>query len=126
MIAFAIAVSGTLLNTSLHADLPEQPVPLPNGFLTGSEYLDKPDGVRLGYVMGLADALFFTTLLGSSENRVNRAQDCLAGMRSKQLEGMLDQQVRDHPERWHYGGGVLFYQALLHTCPWIRDRDLTQ
>jgi hypothetical protein len=125
-LAFVIAASGALSNSSSGADLPEQPVRVPNGFLTGSEYADEPDAVRSGYVMGMIDGLFISTLLGSSENRVHRVQDCLVGMRSGQLEAMLDKHVRDHPEHWHDGAGVLFYQVLLHTCPGIRDRDRAQ
>jgi hypothetical protein len=126
MLAFLIAASGVLSTGSLGADLPEHPVLIPNGFLTGSDYIDEPDATRTGYVMGLIDGLYISALLGSSENAMHRVQDCLLGMSSRQLEGTLDKHVRDHPERWHDGAGVLFYQMLLHTCPRIRDRDHAQ
>lgn len=114
------AVAAIIVLTA--AKVPTHPVYVPNSFLTGTSYTDKPESLRPLYVMGLIDGMLAAPLFGGSEESARSLHDCLehGPVNSTQLTAIFDKYVKDNPEEWHLGTHIMMFKAMLKFCPSIK------
>lgn len=93
---------------------------LPHGFVKGEDFIRMDANPRADYVMGLLDGMFAGTLFGASEPRVQALKRCNSERNNVQLAEVLYQYIKAHPEDWHYGAHLLFYNRMVELCPDIK------
>ena len=91
---------------------------VPEGFITGQEYINHSKIARVSYVMGLQDGLSMAMLLGGEYLKVKWWQSCAVGKTNYQLVAMFSKFLRDHPERWHEDAHTLYYSMMCKYHPW--------
>src|SRR5437870_12572295 len=95
---------------------------VPNGFLTGQEFLDLPEEAQRAYVMGYVDGLRESVTFGADEGKVGALHDCLGGMKASQITAIVTKYLREHPEKWHWDAKLIADSALLNACPELQQK----
>jgi hypothetical protein len=105
---------------------PTAPFLLEHGYLTGGDYLLKPEAERHAYTEGVLDGVFSSTMLGGDLAVIEKIKSCLLPMKSNQVMAIFDKYLREHPEEWHLDADMLLLQAInIRACPgviWPRTR----
>lgn len=104
----------------------DQGVLIKEGFVTGNHYNQLPEAQRHAYLMGLADGILVSPLLGLSrdDQGLTWFEGCDAHKNSGQLQAIVERFLQQLPERWHQGMGVLFFLAIKDACAQDSDRDV--
>jgi hypothetical protein len=98
------------------AKLPTAPVQISNGYVSGNVYRDMADTAKHAYVMGVVDGILLSPILGAESKDVQPVSDCIKGMRSDQLQAIVDAFLQAHPERWDESMHTIAYGALFGAC----------
>lgn len=98
------------------AKLPNAPVSINNGYVTGNAYRDMGPVGKHAYLMGVVDGLLLSPLLGAESKDVQPLSDCIKGMRSDQLQAIVDAFITANPARWDDAMHFLAYGAIFDAC----------
>lgn len=96
--------------------MPTAPVSISNGIVKGNTYRDWPDGAKQGYLMGVVDGIYLSPFWGADSKDVTPLQNCLIGVRSDQLQAIVDAYLNRRPEIWDETMHTSVYGALLDAC----------
>ena len=96
----------------------EEGIWIKEGFLDGEEYLQLPDLQKRDYAMGLLDGILTAPILGADKRGMKWLENCVVDMSGNQLSAILEKELRDNPEEWHYNSnGTVLWRALKRDCP---------
>src|SRR3954471_15155081 len=95
-----------------------EPVSVPNGFLTGEQYLKQFDSrEKAAYAIGFANAILVSPLIAPSAQAVaSDVQHCLIGQTSAQMAAIIRRYIDTIPDRWDLPLNILGYEALMKSC----------
>lgn len=88
-----------------------------NGFGDGQDYMEWSELRRSGYAMGVANGILLSPVFGAPKDKMKWFENCLEGMKDKQVGEILFQYVKAHPAEWHHGLHILSLQAFSNACP---------
>ncbi len=97
-------------------------IAVPNGFLSGQDFLDMPEDGQRAYAMGFLDGIRQSVLLGADETKVGALHKCMGGVKASQIVAIVDKYLQEHPEKWHWDAKLTAYSALLEVCPELQER----
>lgn len=90
---------------------------VPPGFVTAQKYLDFSEPERAVYAVGVFDGAMLAPLIQAGRLRQQQLNQCTQGMNGSDLRGMVESEIKDHPEWRHQGANVTMYRALVKGCP---------
>lgn len=82
------------------------------------KYLQYDQHARLAYVTGIIDALGMAMVLEADYVHVMWVQYFLQGKTDVQIEAMFYKWVQEHPQDWHHGANMMFYDMMRSHYPW--------
>ena len=85
-----------------------------SAYVKGRDFADFPEARQRAYVMGLADGFHFAPVL--CMGILEQLEPCLGGMSDVEMAALLNEFVRDHPDRSHESSNTLMYAALVEKC----------
>lgn len=113
----------TVLPALADARMPAGPVGISNGFVNGNTYREWPDIAKQGYVMGVVDGIHLSPFWGAESKDVKPVQNCVVGMRSDQLQAIVDAYLNAQPAIWDETMHTSVYGALIEACK-VRGKPL--
>ena len=87
-----------------------------NGFMTGAEFLEQPEGYQRGYAAGFLNGLLISPFAGGSERCVSHYGQCLESTTDAQLAAVIRRWLNENPERWHEGSHIASWLAIRRMC----------
>ncbi len=70
------------------------------------------------YAVGFVDGISMAPFLGKPQNgKVAGLKDCIdGGIQTTQIAAIMEKEVREHPEQWHWNLQQVATNALLKAC----------
>ncbi len=87
-----------------------------NGFVSGTDLQQMQEGDLSRYVMGVIDTFSISMVVGAKQECYDRIRDCSVGRNNVQFAAMVRKYLRETPDKWHYQGAFLVYEATLREC----------
>ncbi|MFP4316450.1 MAG: hypothetical protein ACLFQR_09520 [Desulfovibrionales bacterium] len=112
-----LSLAAVLLFASLGQAAETVTLTIPNGFLTGSDFLEMSQSEQSGYVMGFVNGLTVSPLLGADEETLRSMEDTVLGSEITNLEyvEMIVGYIRANPSHLQRGLNILSLEALSAT-----------
>jgi hypothetical protein len=91
---------------------------IPNGFMTGQDYLNLSAQSRADYAVGFFNGMTVAGVI-SSESKKSAAtwlSDWSKGMTNTQVAEIIRKEIADHPAEWNYRLNRLSASAMLDAC----------
>ena len=83
-------------------------------FTKGADVMEMPEAQQETYVIGVFDGLMVRSL--DRELKWRWVQECVGDWDSRQLAAVTRKYLEEHPEDWHFAGGLLVFAALNEVC----------
>jgi hypothetical protein len=92
-------------------------VTIPNGFMTGKEFLTMSDQEKNGYVMGFVNGLTVAPLLGADPERFHMVEERMLKKEVTNLDyiAILNDYIAKRPGNLERGLNILSYEAFRLT-----------
>jgi hypothetical protein len=105
-------VAGSMLQT-----MSTVTVSIPNGFLTGRDFLDLSEQEKNGYVMGFVNGLTVAPLLGADPARFHLVEELMLNKEVTNLDyiAILNEYIANRPGNLDRGLNILSYEAFRLT-----------
>ena len=98
------------------AGCPTERVVLPQGFLSGADFLEQPEPYQRGYAAGFVNGLFISPIAGAWESCVLNYAQCLKDTTDRQLAAVIRRWLEENPDRWHEGSHIASWLAIQRMC----------
>jgi hypothetical protein len=109
-----IIIGFVLLQIVAHTD----PVSVPNGFLTGEDFIKEFDSrEQSAYAIGFVNGILVSPLITPAAQTVaSNVQQCLIGRTNSQITEIIRGYIEAMPERRDLPLNILSYEALMKSC----------
>jgi hypothetical protein len=90
-----------------------------SGFWKAQDYLKLNQDERISYAVGFVDGISMAPALGapSEGKNVVGLKACIDdGMQTTQIAAIIEKEVREHPEEWHWNLETVALNSLLKAC----------
>jgi hypothetical protein len=94
------------------------PVSVPNGFLTGEHFVKEFDShEQAAYAIGFINGILVSPLITPTAQSVaSNVQQCLIGRTNTQITEIIRAYIEAMPERLDLPLNILSYEALMKSC----------
>ena len=105
------------LTTIVHGQQQQSGVVAINpGFFKSEEFLQMPETQQRGFAAGLVDGIYLAPLMGAPQENIEPFHKCIVGMSDTQVAAIIQEFLKDHPEKWHERLSMEAYNALNTAC----------